>query len=262
MDAVPGPMDPERRSEIERRLGYRFASDERLQVALTHSSAKPEGRPSYERLEFLGDAVIGLVVSDFLFAAFPERDEGELTRIKSAVVSESALASCAARLRLDLALDAGKGVKKDGIPASIQADVFEAVSGAIYLDGGLEAARRFVLLNLAPAIESVLGARNARNWKSILQQYTQRLLATTPTYEVVRAVGPDHVKEFEVVALVKGEVRGAGRGRSKKVAEQAAARAALEALIGGAAPSKDAHTLEKLADELVAPEDAQAENGA
>jgi ribonuclease-3 len=252
-------LDPERRPELERRLAFRFQDAGLLECALTHSSAKSDEKPSNERLEFLGDAVIGLVVSDFLYAAFPERDEGELTRIKSVVVSAEILAAEASRLGLHEAIEVGRGVQKDGIPASILANVFESVTGAIYLDGGLEHARRFILNNLAPAIERVLGARHGRNWKSLLQQYTQRLFAVTPTYEVARENGPDHTKEFEVVALVKNEVKGAGRGRSKKLAEQAAARAALEVLLGGAGAVLDAPTLAALADAAVA---ASPEGGA
>jgi ribonuclease-3 len=229
-------MDPGRRRDVERRLGFRFQDESLLADALTHSSVKTEVQPSNERLEFLGDAVIGLVVSDFLYDSFPEKDEGDLTRIKSVVVSTDALANEARRLKLQEAIEVGRGMRKDGIPSSILADVFEAVAGAIYLDGGIEHARRFVLNNLAPAIERVLGARSGRNWKSLLQQYTQRVYMVTPTYEVARAIGPDHVKEFEVVALVKGEVRGAGRGRSKKIAEQEAAHAALGAFLGDADP--------------------------
>jgi ribonuclease-3 len=241
-------VELERRREIERRLGFRFMDATLLEFALTHSSAKTEKRPSNERLEFLGDAVLGLVISDFLYTAFPDRDEGELTRIKSVVVSAKTLAQEAKRLELDQVLDVGRGVQKDGIPASIIANVFEAVIGAIYLDGGLEPARRFILNKLATAIEGVVRARHSLNWKSLLQQLTQRLWAETPTYEVAREIGPEHGKEFEVVALVKSEVKGAGRGRSKKLAEQSAARAALESLLGGAASSLDAEGLEKLAE--------------
>ncbi len=241
-------MDDDRRRELERRLAFRFQDVSHLEDALTHSSVKTEQRPSNERLEFLGDAVIGLVVSDFLYDSFPDRDEGELTRIKSVVVSADSLAAEAHRLGLADAVDVGRGMKKDGLPSSILANVFEAIAGAIYLDGGIEHARRFVLVNLAPSIERVLGARTGRNWKSLLQQYTQRLWVVTPTYEVARTVGPDHVKEFEVVALVKGEVRGAGRGRSKKLAEQAAARTALESYLGDGDPVR----LAALAEQAVA----------
>jgi ribonuclease-3 len=224
-------MDPDRRRLIERRLGFRFLDEERLEGALTHSSAKTEARPSNERLEFLGDAVIGLVVSHFLFSAFPERDEGELTRLKSVVVSESALAAEALRLGLDQVVEVGKGIPRRQIPSSILANTFEAVAGAILLDGGLEAARTFVLENLAGQLELVVGSRHARNWKSLLQQYTQRAFGVTPTYEVVTSSGPEHGKEFQVAALVEQASRGRGRGRSKKEAEQEAARAALVALL-------------------------------
>jgi ribonuclease-3 len=240
-------VEEEERRDLERRLAFRFQDVSHLEDALTHSSVKTSERPSNERLEFLGDAVIGLVVSDFLYDAFPEKDEGELTRIKSVVVSADALAAEAQRLGLDGDVEVGRGMKKDGIPRSILANVFEAITGAIYRDGGIEHARRFVLRNLEPSIERVLGARSGRNWKSLLQQYTQRLWAVTPTYEVARTVGPDHQKQFQVVALVKGEVKGAGTGPSKKHAEQVAARAALESYLGDG----DAARLASLAEQAV-----------
>src|SRR5581483_8123341 len=164
-------MDEARRRELERRIAFRFQDVSHLEDALTHSSVKTEQRPSNERLEFLGDAVIGLVISDFLYDSFPERDEGELTRIKSVVVSAEVLAAEALRLRLDDDVEVGRGIKKEGIPQSILANVFEAGPGAFYLDGGIEHARRFVLHNLEPSIERVLGPRAGRNWKSLLQQY-------------------------------------------------------------------------------------------
>lgn len=244
-------MDPERRA-IERCLGFRFSDPELLVRALTHSSAKTETSPSNERLEFLGDAVIGLVVSHFLFVAFPEQDEGELTRLKSVVVSEPSLAEEARRLGLDEAVEVGKGIPRAGIPSSILANVFEAVVGAILLDGGIEAARRFILTNLASSFEMVVGARHARNWKSLLQQLTQRSSGTTPTYQVLGAVGPEHGKEFDVAAIVEGRPLGSGRGRSKKEAEQEAARAALVSLLGASEAASDATIEGRLEEEILA----------
>ena len=216
---------------LEERLGYRFLDPARLEQALTHASAKDgEGAPSNERLEFLGDAVIGLVVGEFLFAAFQELEEGPLTRVRSAVVSAPVLAELARELGLDQAVRLGKGLDRRLLSNAVLANVVEAVVGAVYLDGGLDAARRLVLWGLADAIEAEMGAAQLRNWKSTLQELTQERLREVPSYEVVATRGPDHRKEFEVVALVGGRERGRGSGPSKKAAEQVAAEAAYRAL--------------------------------
>jgi ribonuclease-3 len=225
-------MDTDPYSPLERRLGVVFRKKEMLESALVHSSAKSEDHPSNERLEFLGDSVIGLVVSHFLFTAFPDRDEGELTRLKSVIVSEAALAHEASRLGLDEDLLLGRGLPRASLPSSILANAFEAIVGALFLDSGVEAVRRFVLLQLSDSMERAVGCHHARNWKSLLQQFTQRLFAVTPTYKIKNSSGPEHVKEFEVVALISSMERGQGRGRSKKDAEQEAARGALADLLG------------------------------
>jgi len=224
---APGDLPP--LSAVEQRLGYRFRDRTRLGLALTHASARDPR--SNERLEFLGDAVLGLVVADFLYAAFPDLDEGPLTRIRSAAVSARALARFARELGLDRAVRLGKGLRRDRLSKAVLANVVEAVIGAVYLDGGLAAVRPIVLWGLEEAIEDELSARGC-NWKSLLQEHTQQAEKVTPTYEVVGERGPDHMKEFVVVALVDGVERGRGQGPSKKAAEQAAAREALEALGG------------------------------
>jgi ribonuclease-3 len=226
------PAEPdEPGGALEDRLGHRFRERSLLERALTHASAK-EGGDSNERLEFLGDAVIGLVVAEFLFAAYAELEEGPLTRVRSAVVSAPVLADLARTLGLDAEVRLGKGLERRDLSAAVLANVVEAVVGAVYLDGGLDAARRLVLWGLADAIEGELTARDQRNWKSILQELTQERLREVPGYEVVATRGPDHKKEFEVVARIAGEERGRGAGPSKKAAEQAAAEAAYRALAG------------------------------
>ncbi len=217
-------------SELEERLGYRFRDPGLLAQALTHSSVKDEEHPSNERLEFLGDAVLGQVAAHFLYSAFPELQEGQLTRMRSAVVSAEPLARFALELGLDQALHIGRGLRRDALSTAVLADVVEAVIGAAYLDGGLEAVRPLILWGLAGAIEDELAQRSARNWKSQLQEYTQQVSRVTPTYEVVSERGPDHHKEFVVAALVDGIERGRGQEPSKKAAEQAAAREAFQAL--------------------------------
>lgn len=216
--------------DLSRRLGYTFRDPGLLERALTHASCKDADHPSNERLEFLGDAVLGLVVAHFLYSAFPDLDEGPLTRVRSAVVSAQSLTQLALELGLDRALRTGRGLKRDELPPSVLANAVEAVIGAMFLDGGLPAARPFILWGLERALEDELVARSERNWKSLLQELTQQADRLTPTYEVAQESGPDHQKEFVIVVRVDGLERGRGAGSSKKAAEQAAARDALERL--------------------------------
>ncbi|RKY25828.1 MAG: ribonuclease III [Planctomycetota bacterium] len=213
-------------------LGYHFENIELLERAVTHSSVKSPTRPSNERLEFLGDAILGMIISEHLFTRFPSYDEGDLTKIKSVVVSSPTLARAAQRMGLDSYIAVGKGIlKKRVMPRSILANLFEAVIAAIYLDGGMEHARRFVLDSLSDGIEQVLRNQHQRNWKSLLQQYAQKHHAATPTYRVLHEEGPDHLKSFEVVARVNGRVFKPAKGFSKKEAEQNAAREAMAELL-------------------------------
>lgn len=215
---------------LQAALRYRFRDQGLLEQALTHASGKDASRPSNERLEYLGDAVLGMVVGHFLYWAFPALDEGHLTRLRSAVVSTGPLARLAEELGLPAVVRIGKGLSREELPASVLANVMEAVIGAAYLDGGLESVRPMVLWGLCEPMEDELAQRSTRNWKSLLQEHTQQADKVTPTYEVLSASGPDHCKEFVVAALVDGVPRGRGVGSSKKLAEQAAAREALEAL--------------------------------
>jgi len=202
-----------------------------LRNALTHSSVKTENHPSNERLEFLGDSVLGHVIAEYIYHLLPDYDEGEMTKVKSVVVSTQGLGDVAHRLKLDRALVVGRGISMRGtIPQSLMANTFEAVVAAIYLDRGFESARLFILDQLGPAIEDCLQDRHAKNYKSILQQIAQRDLNTTPVYKVLKEAGPDHRKDFEVVAVVGGYEFEAAWGPTKKEAEQRAARAAVLAL--------------------------------
>jgi len=229
LDLTPKEVESIRKCEEE--IGYRFKNPGLLLQALTHSSAQGRGISSNERLEFLGDSVLGLTVSEFLYNFLEGCDEGELTQIKSVVVSTTVLAHESRRLGLDRFYCVGKGVgKRSELPVSLLANVFEAVVAALYLEGGLEVARRFVIRNLFHQILAVCDDRHAKNYKSLLQQYAQRELGITPSYRVIRERGPDHRKSFEVAAVVGSNRYGRGVGRSKKEAEQAAAREALEAL--------------------------------
>jgi ribonuclease-3 len=225
--------EPASLDAAEQRLGHKFKDRRWLAEAFTHSSGKSEALPSNERLEFLGDSILGAVIARHLFRAHPEWDEGDLTRVKSAVVSAETLARASRALGLPDFFVVGKGLaNQERFPTSLLANVFEALVAAIYLDGGDEAAERFVLTALGPTVEQVVNAGLARNWKSILQQYAQKVYAATPTYRVTREEGPDHVKRFEVVARIGERELGRGDGHSKKEAEQRAAEATLRALLG------------------------------
>jgi ribonuclease-3 len=230
--ASPSESDLARLRELEGHLGYRFKDPQLLAQALTHSSIKTDDNPSNERLEFLGDSVLGLVMTEFLYSYFHDHDEGELTQIKSVVVSTSTLAQESVRLKLPSYYNVGKGVtRKRDLPVSLMANVFEAVVAAIYKDGGFEAARRFVLRNLFHHVLAVVEDEHPKNYKSLLQQWAQKELNLTPTYRVISERGPDHLKHFEVVAVIGREAYKMGVGRSKKEAEQTAAEETLKVLL-------------------------------
>ncbi len=224
-------MDDERLADCERVLGYAFADRALLKLALTHSSAKSETQPSNEREEFLGDAILGMAISEHLYRAFPQHAEGELTRIKSVVVSRRTLARISQQLGLSEFLRVGRGISgRSQIPRSLMANVFEAIVAAIYLDGGMEPARAFVMRNLTAEIEAVQYDQHERNYKSILQQISQQRLSATPVYRVLKEEGPDHVKMFHVITVIGDKDYGAGWGNSKKQAEQRAAEGTIRML--------------------------------
>lgn len=217
--------------ECQQRIGYRFQNPDLLRAAMTHSSSASTRVESNERLEFLGDAVLGLVVCEELFSRLPEAMEGDLTKIKSAVVSRRCCARVADRLRLPEAMMLGQGMSPgDDLPRSLASAVLESVIAAIYLDGGLAAARAFILRHMGEEIDEALQSDHQFNFKSKLQQYAQRSLNLTPTYELLDEKGPDHAKCFEVAVTLGDRQYPSAWGPSKKEAEQKAARLALEAL--------------------------------
>ncbi len=216
---------------VEKALGHVFADQELLATALTHPSMIDVKKVSYERLEFLGDAVLGLVIADHLFRLFPDADEGELTRIKSSVVSRAALFHLGKRLRLADHLLMAKGMHQQGpVPRSVASNATEALIGALYCDAGMTKARDFVLSQLGDLIRRSSTKRAATNHKSLLQLHTQELGLGAPTYEIVRTAGPDHERTFEVRAVLQGRVFPSATGSNKKRAEQRAARIALHEL--------------------------------
>ncbi len=219
---------------LEARLGYRFRDPALLERALTHASFGHEVQaPDYERLEFLGDAVLAFVVAERMYRADPEATEGDLTRRKQSVVRAEALAEAARRIGLGDALRLGKGEESTGgrTKASLLADAFEAVLGAVDLDGGIRSARAFVNRHLGREMGAVLQAKDvAEDYKTRLQEWAQARWRVTPRYRIVSASGPAHAQEFVAEVLVEDSVIGEGAGRSRKQAEQQAARAALRGL--------------------------------
>ena len=219
--------------ELEGRLDYRFANPLYLEKALTHRSyANEQGLEGhYERLEFLGDAVLGLVTAEWLFRRFPKRPEGELSRLKASLVSARSLATYARRLQLGRSLRLGVGEERSGgrSKASLLADSMEAVFGAVFLDGGLAAARS-VILHFLETLTEEERRRQTRDFKTLLQELTQAQGWDLPEYRLAEESGPDHDKRFRLECHVLGELVGVGEGKSKKVAQQVAARAALARL--------------------------------
>jgi len=215
------------------RLGHRFADPDLLDRAVAHRSwcAETPGTPSNERLEFLGDAVLGLVVTDHVYRSYPDLPEGELAKVRASVVSAAALADVAAELDLGPALLLGKGEDASGgrEKPSILADALEAVIGAVYLDAGWDGAAGVVLGLLGDRIAAAAAGPGGQDYKTRLQELSARSFEDVPSYLVVDE-GPDHAKRFFATVVVGGEPRGRGEGRSKKQAEQAAARCAWEVL--------------------------------
>ncbi len=215
------------------RLGRPFTDEAALAAALAHRSwvAEHPGHASNERLEFLGDAVLGLVVTDHIVAAYPELPEGELAKVRAAVVSAAALCEVAVELRLGEAILLGKGESASGgrEKPSILADALEAVIGAVYLQGGWVAASTVVLDLLGERIAAASEGPGGQDYKTRLQELAARRFTELPRY-AVRDDGPDHAKSFYAEVRIGGQLRGRGEGRSKKQAEAAAARHAWEQL--------------------------------
>lgn len=212
-------------------LGYAFTNQALLKAALTHASSADTRLQSNERMEFLGDAVLGIVVCELLYEQLPDAMEGELTKIKSAVVSRRSCASAAERLDLTRWLVLGQGMDPaEQLPRSLAAATLEAVIAAIYIDGGLNAARAFVCAAMSCELESAINSEHQFNFKSKLQQHAQRTLSATPIYELLDEKGPDHAKCFEVAVSIADQQFPPAWGPSKKEAEQKAAWLALREL--------------------------------
>ena len=219
---------------LEETLGYRFQEPSLLENALTHSSYANEHHgghlQSNERLEFLGDSVLGMVVADYLYRNLPALPEGDLTRIRASLVCENNLVVVAGQWNLGAYLKLGKGEESCGgrERPSIRADAVEAVLAAVYLDGGIAQARKIIQKFILDNMSEMSNA--GRDFKTALQEFIQRKSGQTLTYHLIGQSGPDHAKTFEMEVRLNGQSIGTGKGRSKKDAEQSAAKAALRLL--------------------------------
>lgn len=211
-------------------IGYRFSSQEIIRTALTHSSF---GEPHNERLEFLGDAVLELIVTEYLFKTFEELNEGSMTSSRSVAVCEPTLCKYANTIQLGKYLQMGKGEESNGgrLKPSILADAMEALIGAIYLDGGYSQAKAFVLRFVSDAVAQPMEQRAFKDYKSALQEQVQAGKSPQKlAYRLVSAEGPDHQKLFNSQVVLGNKVIGTGKGSSRKTSEQEAARMALETI--------------------------------
>ena len=222
---------------LQTALNYRFTNPRLLEEAITHKSYVNEQKtatgPHNERLEFLGDAVLSLIVSEQLAALLPQSTEGALSKLKAKLVSETVLADVAKRLKLGSRLRLGRGedMSKGREKNSLLADAVEAVIAAVHLDGGLESSRQVVMRLFQKEFALVASHQHrpgADDYKTQVQEWSQQRFDSLPTYAVVRESGPDHDKCFEVEVTINGEVAGNGTGRTKKEAEQSAAKQALQ----------------------------------
>jgi len=219
-------------NDCQKHLGISFRRESFLEQALVHASYLNENPgfigSSNERLEFLGDAILNFIVAEELYKEFPEFSEGDLTEIRASLVCRNTLVEIASSLKLGDWLLLGQGEEENGGRArpSNLANAMEAVIGAIYLEQGLARVRRFIFRQLKPRLDKIKAGKRTPNYKALVQACVQGQKKTTPVYRLVETAGPDHSKQFTVEILVEGEVVGNGKGKSKKAAENQAARAA------------------------------------
>lgn len=222
----------------EQALQYQFRDQELLLRCLTHASVARVRLDSNERLEFLGDAILGAIVCEQLFEQYPDKTEGELTRIKSVVVSRITCAKISATMNLDRCLQLGKGLADhETIPLSIMAAVFESLIAGVYLDGGFEAVRTLIRRAMAPEIERTVETSHGKNYKSLLQQLSQKNNRGMPVYDLMDEKGPDHSKCFKIAVRIGADHFAPAWGPNKKEAEQRAAQNAWCQIQGEDAPN-------------------------
>jgi len=242
-------MTPEAIERAEEILGHKFKNPALLKESLTHASIASHRLKSNERMEFLGDAVLDVIVCEALYNRFPEYLEGDLTKIKSAVVSRRTCAEISIETGLVDLLIIGKGISsRANMPPSLAAAVYESIVAAIYLDAGFDVVKEYVLRTMTPKIDVIASNTHQQNYKAVLQQHAQKMLGAAPIYELLDEKGPDHSKCFEVCVCVDGRRFTSAWGPNKKTAEQKAALLALEEL--GAFEAKEVdEALEEIATE-------------
>lgn len=226
-------------SRCQQLIGYQFNDTTLLLAALTHASSANHKLQSSERLEFLGDSLLGAVVCEFLYHRFPSVMEGELTKIKSVVVSGQTCAKISRQLGLEACLIVGKGMANAAVPASILGDVFEAIVAAMFLDSDWQTARDFVLKHIKREVEQAVETSHESNFKSQLQHHAQKYFKLSPVYSLLEESGPDHKKFFRVAVQFGDRVFAPAAGRNKKQAQQRAASNALAELAGEPVPYSD-----------------------
>jgi ribonuclease III len=216
---------------LEEALGIQFENPSLLQQAITHRSyiyeTAGEGLSSNERLEFLGDSILAFISADYLFHAFPDLSEGELSDLRAALVRRETLATFGQEIDLGNYLLMGKGEQSSGVSQRVLASAFEAVIGALFLDQGLKVVQQFLKPRLEPLAQNIVSKRLFKDQKSLFQEQAQGHVGITPAYRVVSQEGPSHNREFTVEVLLGDQVVGRGQGRNKQAAEQEAAHAAL-----------------------------------
>lgn len=236
----PPAISSERKKELqlfEKHAGIKFRAPELLNLAFSHRSYANENQNEVgnnEKLEFLGDSVLGLVVAEYLFQTLTDKAEGDLAKIKSFVVSEDSLAAIARTLKVDNFILIGKGEEYSGgrTKKALLADAMEAIIGAFFLDSGFKTSKRFILQYLVPEINKVLENKHKKDYKTLLQEFVQKKFKTYPKYVLVKKTGPDHSKTFWMDVKINDKSFGPGQGKNKKAAEQQAARVAFEKLAG------------------------------
>jgi len=245
-------VTPEAIERAEKILEYKFKDPSLLKESLTHASIASHRLKSNERMEFLGDAVLDVIVCEALYQKFPEYLEGDLTKVKSAVVSRRTCAEISIETGLVDLLIIGKGISsRASMPPSLAAAVYESIVAAIYLDGGFEVVKEYVLRTMTPKIEEIASNTHQQNYKAVLQQHAQKMLGAAPNYQLLDEKGPDHSKCFEVCVCVDGRRFTSAWGPNKKTAEQKAALLALEEL-GVFEPKEVDQALEEIATETPA----------
>jgi ribonuclease-3 len=242
-------VNNELRDRAEKILGYTFKNPDLLKESLTHASVADHRLLSNERMEFLGDAVLDLIICEALYKKFPEYLEGDLTKVKSAVVSRRTCAEVSIETGLIDLLIIGKGISsREALPSSLAAAVYESIVAAIYLDGGFDIVKEYVLRTMTPKIEIIASNSHQQNYKAVLQQHAQKILGAAPVYELLDEKGPDHSKCFEVGVSIDGRRFTSAWGPNKKMAEQKAALLALEEL-GVFDPKEVDQAIDEIAEE-------------